>query len=112
MSQNFLTTPLNLISDSKKDSSLNLPAGEINKLISNSDDGLNKQVTADEFNFQRHTGTDAQQIDPKNLLGWRIFRTAPTFPAPEGTQVLYWDGMATYRVYFRINKSWRYATLT
>lgn len=58
-----------------------------------------------------HDGLNSPQIDPSNLLGFRITTTAPTHQAPEGTILLYSSG-GTYRIYCRINKGWRYVNLT
>lgn len=60
----------------------------------------------------QHTGVDSSKISPSNLLGFPLFRSVPTHIAPEGTIVLYWDGGATYRIYVRINNTWRYVNLT
>lgn len=111
MTQNYITKPLDL-EPSKNDLSFNFPAAEVNKLDQTLDDNLNKDVTSNDFNFQKHNGTDAERIDPRNLLGFQIFRTVPTFVAEEGKIVLYWDGMVTYRLYARINKGWHFVNLT
>ena len=60
----------------------------------------------------KHTGLDAKQIDPKDLLGFPIYTAVPTHSAPEGTLVLRWDGSTTYELYARINKAWRKCSLS
>lgn len=60
----------------------------------------------------QHTGVDSAKISPSNLLGFPLFRSVPAHTAPEGTIVLYWDGGATFRIYVRINNTWRYVNLT
>lgn len=60
----------------------------------------------------QHTGIDSAKLNPANFLGFPLFRSLPTHVAPEGTMLLYWDGMATYRIYVRINQLWKYVNLT
>lgn len=59
----------------------------------------------------KHTGLDQPQISPRDLLGFPIFASAPTHSAPEGTVVLFYDG-ANYKIYARINQTWKSAALT
>lgn len=56
-----------------------------------------------------HDGVDSPKIPLGNLM--RFTDTEPDFSAKEGTMVLYVNG-ATYRLYIRINKSWKYVALT
>lgn len=56
-----------------------------------------------------HNGLDAPYIPPYNFL---IFSDViPSKSAKEGTMVLYVNG-TTYRLYIRINKSWKYVALS
>ena len=59
-----------------------------------------------------HNGFDSPKIDPRNLTGFPILNSVPTYDAQEGTIVLYWNGSTTYELYARINKGWRKIALT
>lgn len=59
----------------------------------------------------RHNGNDADRINPKDLLGFPIFTTAPTHVAKEGTIILA-NESGTYKLYAYINSGWRSVTLT
>lgn len=85
------------------------------------DDGNKDNKITEDFIFNtvqsflyahKHTGIDSSKISPSDLLGFPIFRSVPTHSAPEGTMLLYWDGMATYRIYVRMNKLWKFVNLT
>lgn len=68
----------------------------------------------DDKAYHKHNNIDGTPLlDPAvSFLGLPIYRTEPIHDALEGTPVLYWDGSTTYRIYYRINKGWHYATLT
>lgn len=79
-------------------------------------DGIVSYMTQKQFSLSKiqshgHTGTDCQRIDPKDLLGFPVISAVPTDNAINGTIRAYRSG-ATYRLYIRINNTWRYATLT
>lgn len=60
--------------------------------------------------FHRHQGTDAPKIKPEDL-DVLILDTVPTDLSPDGAYRLYYDG-TDYRVYFRINNTWKGVALT
>lgn len=64
-------------------------------------------------NEHNHDGVNSPFIspNPKNSVPLLVTSTIPTYTALEGTQVLYFNS-GTYRIYFRLNKAWHYATLT
>lgn len=61
--------------------------------------------------FHKHTGQDSPKINGSDLGGFKIYTSAPTHNAPEGT-ILLANESGTYKIYARINKGWRSATLT
>jgi len=58
-----------------------------------------------------HNGVGSPKINPRNLLGFQIFTSAPTHDAKEGTLVLA-NESGTYKLYAYINGGWRGITLT
>ena len=71
----------------------------------------NNQYTLSDIPVHVHGGTDAPRIDPRDLLGFPIVTSAPTDEAIEGTIRLGLVG-GVYKIYARINKTWKSATLT
>lgn len=59
----------------------------------------------------KHNGLDAERIEPKDLLGFPIFTSAPTHKAKEGTIILA-NESGTYKLYAYINSGWRGTPLT
>lgn len=69
---------------------------------------LNKNQTP----FHIHNGADGTpQLDPVNFLPFTVYSAVPTDTAPNGTFKIVYDGV-NYRIYFRVNNLWKYATLT
>jgi len=64
--------------------------------------------------YHRHDGIDNYQVDPKDLLGFPILTSVPTFKAVEGTiRFVFIAGSPdTYFMYVMINKGWRGTQLT
>lgn len=58
-----------------------------------------------------HSGIGTQKINPSDLKGFPIFKTAPTHTAEEGT-ILLANESGTYYLYARINQSWVKVELT
>jgi len=57
-----------------------------------------------------HDGVNSPLVNIKNTR-LQITSTIPSDYAQEGTVRAYYSG-ATYRLYIRINKTWRYVALT
>lgn len=81
------------------------------------DDNLNSSFNPNDFNFHEHNGIDSKKLNPRNFLGFPVFRVAdatvaPTDAAQEGMFRFYYDTVPVYRLWARINKGWRYLTLT
>lgn len=72
---------------------------------------MENQFTTSNIPVHVHGGTDSPQIDPRNLLGFPIATSAPSDNAPEGTIRLGLVG-GVYKIYARINQTWKSATLT
>ena len=61
------------------------------------------------------TSLNNPRVRIQNLEG--VFKRVATAPSngddyQEGSILMYFDGSSTYRIYAKINKTWRYATLT
>jgi hypothetical protein len=72
---------------------------------------FNPQPQFSDFDKHDHDGTNTPKINPKNLLGFPVISAVPTDAAPNGTIRFYYSGIS-YRLYVRINNSWKYAALT
>lgn len=58
-----------------------------------------------------HNGTDAPQIDPRDLLGFSILSAAPTWSAPNGT-IVFTSIAGVFKIYVRFPGAWKSAALT
>lgn len=66
-------------------------------------------------NFHTHNGFDAPRVSFVDLVPmpiWTDSTALTSWDAPEGTIALYWDGSTTYKIYARINGTWKSAALT
>lgn len=55
----------------------------------------------------RHTGVDAPRIDPKDLLGFPIVTSVPSYKAPQGTWVFVYNATGpTLYLYVMLNGTW------
>lgn len=69
-------------------------------------------INSNQTPFHIHNGADGTpMLDPINFLPFTIYSTIPTDSAPNGTMKLVYDG-TNYRLYFRVNNLWKYASLT
>lgn len=75
-----------------------------------------KALSDTQYNFapipyHQHTGIDAPNIDPANLLGFPVMPAAPTDMPLEGTVRLY-NVSGTRKIYAFLSGVWYSATLT
>lgn len=61
----------------------------------------------EDLKYHTHDGINSPKIYPRDLNGFPVYSSVPTHDAPEGTIVAYWDGSTTYKIYIRLNKSWK-----
>ena len=64
-----------------------------------------------EQNNHTHDGINSPSLDLSEST-FKIMASAPTKDAPEGTVILQNNGTDTFKIYVRINKSWKSATLS
>ena len=64
-----------------------------------------------DFEQHKHNGMDALKINPKDLMGFPVFTTAPTHKAQEGTIVLA-NESGTYYLYAFIDGDWQKVELS
>ena len=70
--------------------------------------------------FHVHNGIDSPNIDPRNLMGFRVDKVAlatiaPSDSPPDGTIRFLYDAVtptANYITWIRINKTWKKSALS
>lgn len=68
-------------------------------------------MALEQITNHQHNGLDVDRIDPRDLLGFPIFTSAPTHKTKEGTIILA-NESGTYKLYAYINGGWRGVELT
>jgi len=65
----------------------------------------------DKIPFHTHNDTDSPRLNTEHFF-FPIQSSTPTDSAPNGTIRIHWDGSSTYRLYIRVNNTWKYTNLS